>query len=164
MQRLVRPGVPGRVVAGLAQILRDSFFQYAINFTFVGNENQQLTIPIQNDAHFLCVQTQYDTNVAAGVAGAAFGGTLVQLKDGGSNRDLQNTPVPASSLFGNAQRPYWWPLTHLFRANTFIGVSATGIAAATAQIVRYVFSGYKVPLNDPATGVPTIPSSGSMVG
>lgn len=135
---------------GLGQITRDAFFQYAANFTFVGNENQQQAIPIQADAHFICVMTVYDSNIAA-VGGfgagvnAQFGGTLVQITDG-SQRLLSNIAVPASTLFGTAQRPFVWPFTHLFRANAPITISATGIVAATAQTVRYVFAGFKVPV------------------
>lgn len=142
---MVGPGGPARIPRALGQIIRDSFFVNAINVTFVGNENIPGVIQIQSDAHFLCVMTMYDTNVAPGVAGAAFGGSLVQLTDGASAQQLSNIPVAASTLFGTAQRPYWWPLTHLFRASGFIGVSATGITAATAQVVRYCFGGYKVP-------------------
>lgn len=142
---LVRPGGPSVIPRALGQIIRDSFFINAINFTFVGNENLQGVIQIQSDAHFLCVMTMFDTNVAAGVAGAAFGGTLVQITDGASAQQLSNIILPVTALFGTAQRPYWWPLTHLFRASGFIGISATGVAGATAQTVRYCFGGYKVP-------------------
>lgn len=155
MDRLIRPGTPGRVVSGLGQILRDSFFQQAVNVTMVGTvagENQTPTIQIQNDADFLCVLTTYDSNIpalggfGAGV-NAQFGGAIVQLTDGGSNRLLSNIPVPASALFGTAQRPFWWPLTHLFRANTFIGLSVSSVVAVgSSWVLRFVFSGYKVPL------------------
>jgi hypothetical protein len=141
----VRAGHPGLIPQAMGNVVFNDMFQYAVNFTFVGNENLQTTIPIQADADFLCMLTTYDTNVAAGVAGAAFGGSLVQITDLASNRALSNIPVPASSLFGTAQRPFWWPFTHLFRRNGGIVVSATGIAAATAQTVRYVFAGYKQP-------------------
>jgi hypothetical protein len=141
----VRPGRPGLVPQNTGNVNFNDMFQYAANFTFVGNENQQVTIAIQSDADFICVLTTYDTNVAAGVPGAAFGGSLVQLTDLSSNRALQNIPVPASSLFGTAQRPYWWPFTHCFRRNGGIVISASGITAATAQTVRYVFAGYKMP-------------------
>ncbi len=147
MAPVIVPGGPGRIPRALGQIVRDSFFINAVNFTLAGAENLQNSIQIQSDAHFLCVMTMYDTNVAAGVAGAAFGGSLIQLTDGATAQQLSNIQVAASTLFGTAQRPYWWPLTHLFRASGFIGISITGIAAATAQTVRLSFGGYKVPKN-----------------
>ena len=130
----------------LGAVLRNSMFQYAVNFTFAGAENQQTTIQIQTDAHFIVVMSVFSTNVAAGVPGAAFGGCLVQLSDLASNRSLSNIPVAVASLFGTAERPFVWPFTHLFRAGGGINLSVTGIAAATAQIVRLVFAGYKIPV------------------
>ncbi|HLB37476.1 MAG TPA: hypothetical protein VJL31_12970 [Gemmatimonadales bacterium] len=141
---LQRPGRPGLIPQASGNVLFDDMFQYAVNFTFAGNENLQSTIPIQADADFVCVLSTYDTNVTPAVAGAAFGGSLVQLTDLSTNRALQNIPVAASTLFGTAQRPFWWPFTHCFRRNGGIVVSATGIAAATVQVVRYVFAGYKI--------------------
>ena len=139
-----------QIPRGLGQITRDSFFIYAQNFTFVGNDNQQAAIAIQADAHFICVMTMYDTNIAA-VGGfgagvnAQFGGALVLITDG-SQRNLSNIAVPVSTLFGTAQRPYVWPFTHLFRANAPITLSVTGIVAATAQTIRLCFGGFKVPI------------------
>jgi hypothetical protein len=131
---------------GLGALIKNANFQYSIVFTFVGNENQQNAIAIQSDADFIVAYTVYDTNVAAGVPGAAFGGSLVMLTDG-TQRQMANIPIPASSLFGTAQRPYVWPFTHLWRANTQIVLSVTGIAPATAQIIRFTFCGFKVPVN-----------------
>jgi hypothetical protein len=140
------------VLPGLGNITRNVFFQYVQNFTFVGVETQQATIQIQADAHFLCMMTAYDTSLAAAGgfgAGTAsqFGGTLVALTDASGGRFLSTGPMPASTLFGTAQRPFVWPYTHMFRANGGITIQATGVIAA-AQTVRYVFSGFKLPIGD----------------
>lgn len=155
-------GAP-RQLAGrnLGSVVRDSFFQYAVNITFGagGVDNQTPVIPIQSDAHFLCVQTMMSNQSAVGVTGAGVGtpyveilhgGAIVQLTDGGSQRLLSIIPVPANCLFGSAKEPYIWPFTHLFRANTFIGVNATGSAAGAAGVgmtnmnLRLIFAGFKV--------------------
>jgi hypothetical protein len=142
----------------LGDILFDSAFQYAINFSYTtGVEALTGTIPIQSDAHFMCVETVYDmhlTTVPAfastgiGVVPAlAAGGYLVLLTDGGTQRALSNIAVPASTLFGSAQRPFVWPFTHLFKANTSIGILSTGIGTPSAlTTVRYVFAGFKIPI------------------
>ncbi|MGH7187450.1 MAG: hypothetical protein ACREIB_14375, partial [Pseudomonadota bacterium] len=137
----------------------DSFFQYAINFAYtVGPVALTGTIAIQSDAHFMCVETVYDVALTAAPAfgvgnlGAvpqlASGGCLVQLTDGGTQRAMQNIPVPASTLFGSAQRPFVWPFSHVFKANTSIGVLSTGVSAAAmvGTTVRYVFAGFKIPI------------------
>jgi hypothetical protein len=134
----------------LGDVLYDSFFQYAANFPFgvAGTEALTQTIAIQADAHFMCVEGVYDVGTAAGVVPALLsGGALVQLTDGGSQRALSNIAVPVSTLFGTAQRPFVWPFTHLFRANTSIGINAVGIGAAMIGItMRLVFCGFKVPI------------------
>jgi hypothetical protein len=153
----------GSQIAGrnLGSVIRDSFFQYAINITFGagGVDNQTPVIPIQSDAHFLCVQTMMSNQSAVGNPAATtatpyvdilHGGAIVQLTDGGSQRLLSLIPVPANCLFGSAKEPYIWPFTHLFRANTFIGVNATGSVAGAAGIgmtnmnLRLIFAGFKV--------------------
>ena len=132
----------------MARVLRNSFFEYAQNFIFVANENQQATIAIQSDAHFICVMTMYDTSAGAGASGGtvlAAGGSLIQIADTAAQRFLSNVQVPVSALFGTAQRPFVWPFTHLFRANGGINISITGTTGA-AQTVRLVFAGYKIPV------------------
>ena len=154
-QQLPVPGM-NAPRGGLSDIYRNSFFQYSILFTLTASQTLQLTIPIQADADFFCVMSMYDTSLLGGAGatsnlatGIANGGSLVQIIDTSAQRYLQNIPVPASSLFGNAQRPYVWPFTHTFRANGAIGVNAQDTSGA-GQTVRYTFAGYKIPLG---TGV-----------
>jgi hypothetical protein len=160
MQRSTRPisGAFPRAGGSLGQITRDSFFQYAVTFGVaptvftVGTETFNVTIPIQSDAHFICVMTEYDNSLQAatannGAAGIVGGGAVVLLTDTSAQRQLASQQVPVNTLFGTAQRPYVWPFTHLFRANGGIGVQITGTAVAGAgQIIRLVFAGFKVPI------------------
>jgi hypothetical protein len=141
-------GVPLRLSPGdLASV---SYFEYVTApFVFVANENQQQQIQIQYDSHFLWVHAMYDSTantgqIGSGGATVANGGSLVQITDGKGPWQLSNGFVPVSNLFGTAQRPYVLPWTHVFIANSFIGVSLTGTTGA-AQTVRLVFGGYKIP-------------------
>lgn len=155
---------------GLGNILEDCFFQYAPQnpFTFTaGNENFQVVIPIQSDAHFVCVSSVYSNTNESGNAVATTstpyihitnGGAVIQLTDGGSNRPLSNVQVPVNSLFGfSAELPHIWAMPVLFRANTSIGINITGVAATAvfaAQVIRLTFNGYKIPLNSrPSLGL-----------
>jgi hypothetical protein len=155
-QTLIRPvravsGAYPRAGAPLGQITRDAYFDYAQTFTFpVGTENFQVTIPIQSDAHFICMLTKYDNSLQVGASGGTTfiaGGALILVTDTSSQRQLASAQVPINSLFGTAQRPYVWPFTHLFRANGGISISITGIGVAVAgQVIRVVFSGIKIPI------------------
>jgi hypothetical protein len=136
---------------GLGQVINAVFFQFIQAFTFVGNETLTATLAIQADADFLCGMSSYDTSMpAVGGFGAGInslnGGSLVTLTDASSQRALSSAPVPASTLFGTAQRPFVWPYTHRFRANGGITIVTQGTTAVTAQVVRYVFSGFKIPV------------------
>ena len=116
----------------------------------MGSDNQIKNIPIQADAHFLCVSSYMNSSAASGAGtfmGACVnrGGSLVQLTDGGTQRALQSAQVPANTLFGSAQRPFIWPFRKIFRANTSITINATDTTTA-AQTVDYVFGGFKIPL------------------
>lgn len=153
---------------GLGNVVRDIFYQFTSNlFTFtLGSENLQQSIPIGSDSHFLWVSAAYTNTAEVGNATATTatpyrsvsnGGALVQLTDGASQRQLSNFGVPVSSLFGDGRLPHVLEFTHLFRANSSIGISITGMGAAApfaGQAIRLTFSGFKVPLDAiPAGGL-----------
>lgn len=154
-------GIPVRLnPRGLGSVVRDAFFQYVTGpllFT-LGSENLNPTITIQQDAHFICCSTAYTNTAESGqtVANQSVpflqvtnGGALVQLTDGGSQRLMSSVPLPLSSLFGDGKLPHIWEFTHLFRANTTIGINITGMGAAApfaGQTIRLTFSGFKIPV------------------
>jgi hypothetical protein len=134
----------------LGDVFFDEYFEYIQTVVFTGSDNQIKNIPIQADAHFVIVSSYMNSSVASGAGtfmGACVnrGGSLVQLTDGGTQRQLSNAQVPANCLFGTAQRPFVWPLRKLIRANTSIGLNVTDTSAG-AQTVDYVFGGFKIPL------------------
>lgn len=142
-----------RVRRKLGDVGLDSFFQYGINFAFtVGTEALPGNIPIQSDAHFMCQETVYDLALTSGAASVGVvpaqisGGALIQITDGATQRAMQNIQIPISTFAGSAQRPFVWPFTHLFKANTSISLLVTGTSVAMALVtLRLVFVGFKVP-------------------
>jgi hypothetical protein len=80
---------------------------------------------------------------AAGVV-VANGGSIIQITDGKGPWQLSNALVSTASLFGTAMRPYVLPNSHVFMANSFIGISITGTTGA-AHTTRLAFGGYKIP-------------------
>lgn len=141
----------------LGDVFIDSFFQYSITMggtSFVtGLETLTGSIPIQSDGNFMCVSSMYETGVPVATNATRItllnGGVLVKLTDGATQRDLTNLVggVPADTLFGTAERPHLWSLTHLFRANTPITFQITGQGASVIGLnFRFVLEGYKVPV------------------
>lgn len=144
---------PGSFYPGLGRIYRDSRFDVILTAVFTaGTETLNLSFAIQNDAHFLCVETTYTNSLVLAAAGAlpptiAQGGAFIQLTDGRTQKPLSNAQVPTDCLFGTAREPFVWPIPHVFAANSPLVATVTGIGAAMAgATIRYVFSGYKVPL------------------
>jgi hypothetical protein len=144
---------------GLGNILFDEFFTYSIVLTWTtGAENLQQVIPIQSDAHFVCMVSTYTNSHEVGNMAATTstpyvniwnGGAVVQLTDGGNQHFLSNIQVPVNSIFGTGQLPFIWPLTHLFRANTPLAINITGMGAAApfaGQVIQLNFHGMKIPL------------------
>lgn len=134
------------VPRGLGSIVRDAWFTYAENFLpLAASTVVTRTIQIQTDAHFLCVMTIATRQTAAGAAiTRPDGGSTVKLSDASAQRALSNVALPIAGLFGTAERPFVWPLTHLFRAGGGITIELTDLTAAN-QDVRLEFSGFKVP-------------------
>ncbi len=145
---------PGGFYPGLGRIYRDSRFDIILTATFdgTGANTLNLSFAIQNDAHFLCVLTTYTNSLVLAAAGAlpptiAQGGAFIQLTDGRTQKPLSNAQVPTDTLFGSAREPFVWPIPHVFAANSPLQAVVTGIGAAMASAtIRYVFSGYKIPL------------------
>jgi hypothetical protein len=136
---------------GLGNILWDEYFIYSRVFTFVtGAENFQQVIPIQSDAHFICMATSYTNSLEVfPFVGNWNGGAVVQLTDGGNQHFLSNIQVPVNSLFGSGMLPHVWEFTHLFKANTPLAINITGMGAVAAfagQVIQLNFYGMKVPL------------------
>lgn len=150
--------LPVQNITRLGDVLQDSWFTYAPQnpFTFpVGNENFQIVIPIQSDAHFIVKASSYTNSLevnatpgSAAVSPVLNGGGVIQLTDGSNNRFLSNVQIPINLLFGDGRLPHIWEFSFLFKANTSIGVNITGTGAAVAgEVIRLAFYGMKVPVN-----------------
>lgn len=145
---------------GLGNVIRDIFYQFtSTQWTFtLGSENFQQSLPIGSDSHFLWVSGAYTNSVEVGNIAATTavsklsvwnGGATVQITDGASQRFLSNFQVPVNNLFGSGELPHVVEFTHLFRANSYIGISITGMGAAApfaGQKIQLTFSGFKVPI------------------
>lgn len=156
MARNIRSaGAPPLIMGGLSALYMDAIFWYGSLALFDGTGLNTVTanIPIQSDAHFMCVMAMVDNsaviNTSANTAVPTIlqGGGTVILQDGASQRNLNNIALPVSTFFGNGREPYVWPFTHVFRANGFIGVQVAGAAASMAnQTLRFTFGGIKIPI------------------
>lgn len=135
-----------QAIYGNKQLRIDPFTYMSPVFAFTAAATQSGNIPIQADADFVLITTQYFVNVAAAAQTNAtrslFNGTLL-ITDTGSGKQLSNAPVPVEDLFGNGQFPFVWPQPYMFRANSNIALQVTQIETTT-QSLYLAFCGIKV--------------------
>ncbi len=132
----------------MKQMLLDFFVYEVPLFTnlAVGASFTQRII-IQADADFEWVQSCYNFTLAD----AAYlyntrpiPNMSVRINDTGSGRQLMNTDVPVTAIFGQPENPYVMPITRTFKANATIEFTATNFdAAVTTGQLRLSLIGFK---------------------
>ncbi len=68
----------------------------------------------------------------------------MQITDSGSGRNLFETPLPISAVFGTGELPFILPTPKLFAARSTINITVANFSAATEYNLRFSFIGYKV--------------------
>ena len=133
---------------GLEGKFKRPFTYNAFFASIAQNATQTVTININNDSFFVCVQATADiwdqatgntTNTAPNLAAMT-----VLIADSSSGQNQMDIATPVGALFGTALQPFVW----LYRANLFfpggtMQVTLTNRMAAT-QRVQLSFSGFKV--------------------
>ncbi len=101
------------------------------------------TIALEADSHFLCVSgaaTFASSDNSAIGPGQHY---LVRIIDGASGTPINNDFVPASHMFGTAQRPVLWPTPKLFQAAGSIITELRNLAVFTDN-VRLAYWGLRI--------------------
>lgn len=104
-------------------------------------------INIEANSDFIWLKTAY----AADLAGAAqtedsrvLPLVRVAITDSGSGRQLQNLPIPLTSMGGHEGLPFNLPVPREFQKNSNISITFTNYSAATTYTnVEIVLIGYK---------------------
>ena len=126
----------------------EDLFSYTVFFDDLANgTTQNGNIQIQADSDFKWIKGEYFADIA-GAAQTADSLVVplvtVQITDSGSGRQLNNEPVPVSSLFGTGQLPYINPIPRIFKARSNIAFQVANFSAATTYDLRLVLTGTKV--------------------
>lgn len=155
MEQITTEQLPGYGVlsalqdAQLTQLfgVRD-FFVYEVDFTgLVAATSATQQFSIQSDANFLWQSACMFADIAAAVetdSSRVLPLVSCTLTDQGSGRQLMNSAVPVTSIFGYGSLPFVLQTPRFFRAQTTIGVTLTNFSAATTYNVKLSFIGTKV--------------------
>lgn len=116
------------------KVLLDFFIYRAQAAALGAGASQAVTVNIQADSAFILDKM----SVFADLAGAAQTDSTrviplvtLQITDGGSGRNLQNGPIPLSSIAGNGELPFVLPQPRVFVANSSITFTFTNFSLAT---------------------------------
>jgi hypothetical protein len=121
------------------------FFVYATDFTpLVKGATTPQTIQIQNDSDFLIMAgllTEFQTDNTTIVTNPPI---MATITDSGSGRQLMNTAIHVSNLFGTAQLPAIWPFPKLIPAGAALVTTLTNLDGTNDRNVRIAYWGFKV--------------------
>jgi hypothetical protein len=138
------------ILAGLRRELSviEEPFTYISTFTALAvGGNQTVQIPIQADADFKLLATTYQANLAGAVQTAStyqYPNVTVLLTDTGNGRQLMSGATPLTSLFGNGQLPFIWPVPKILAARSSLQVQIFSQEAAVTPIIILSFIGVKL--------------------
>lgn len=68
---------------------------------------------------------------------------VITLSDSGSGRDLSNSPVAITSIFGTGERPFIWSRAKILDPNSTFTARIQNLVA-TAFNIRLAFHGFKI--------------------
>lgn len=129
------------------QVFED-FFGYGVTFTSIANgATQTQNIQIQADSAFKWTHATMEVDLAgAAVTESTIPVPLctIQIADSGSGRQLFNTPLPLSALFGNGQLPFVLPVPRGFKPNSNITLTCANFSAGTTYTIRLALLGSKI--------------------
>lgn len=142
-----RPYYPGSNLQQVPQFMSMDYYVYELDFSALANGTSSSgSFIIQADSWFLWTQGAVFADVAA--AGQLASTLVVPLvtvliTDTGSGRQLMNTAVPVSSMFGTGALPYVLPRQRAFMPNSTVSVQVNNFDAAQAYNLRLSFIGEK---------------------
>lgn len=127
----------GTVAAAPAspRVIAEDFYTYAIQFEDLLQGATQIGfVQIEADSDFLIQKLAYFSSIAGGPQ--TFNTidiplVTILIVDTGSGRQIMNTPIPLTAMFGDGRLPYILPTPKLFVKNTRINVTLANFSAGT---------------------------------
>lgn len=131
----------------MAEYRAKDYFIYEVDFASIAaNASSTGQINVEADSDFVWQKACY----FADVAGAQQQQSTreiplcsVLITDSGSGRQLMNSAVPLTAMFGTGDLPFILPQPKIFVARSTISVQVANFSAATTYRIRLSFIGTK---------------------
>lgn len=136
-------GIAGQTVQYFAR----DFYVYELDYTQILAETSATqSFTVQADSDFLWTSGAFFADIAANAQtddSRVLPLISCLILDTGSGRQLMNTAVPITSLFGTGQLPFVLPRQRPFRANATVSITLNNYSAATDYNIRLSLIGEK---------------------
>lgn len=133
---------------GQQQNVIKDFYVYQEDFASLANGASATgNINIQADSDFVVQKLTYFADIAAAVqtdATRVIPLVNVLITDTGSGRNMMESALPISNIFGTGEIPFILPTPKLFLARSTITIQLSNFSAATTYNLRLSFAGYKI--------------------
>lgn len=130
------------------QYIAQDLFTYEVDFSALANGASSTgTIQVEAQSDFLWQKATYFADIAAAAqtdSSRIIPLCTVLLTDSGSARQLMNSAVPVSSMFGTGESPFILTVPKKFMARTSITIQVANFSAATTYNIRLSFIGVKL--------------------
>ncbi len=127
------------------------FFTYQEDFsganTVLSGASATGNINIQADSDFVLQKMTYYADIAAATqtdSSRVIPNATIVITDTGSGRQLMESAVPITALFGTGQLPFILPTPRLFQARSTINLIVANFDAVVDYNIRVSFIGYKL--------------------
>lgn len=139
--------ISGEFPPKLRKLLKDAFI-YGLDFLpLAANTTTTLPLNIEADSDFVIVSAQGIVTDTTNLILQTFNPILVDIRDTGSGRTLDNSPRHFNTMFGTAEAPaLWWRMgwAKRLRASSTLQVQLQNLDPANAVNVRLSFMGVKI--------------------
>jgi len=136
----------GQVGVG-GEVIKD-FFIYEEDFSAIASGSSQTgSINIQADSDFVVQKLTFFSDIAGAVqtdSTRVIPLISLQITDTGSGRNLMESAIPVSNLFGTGQIPFILPQPKLFLARSSVTITVDNFSDSTTYNLRLSLIGYKV--------------------
>jgi hypothetical protein len=127
-----------------AKNLAIDYFAYGTDFTPLGASSTTAnSIPINSDSAFIILSGVLVETATDNTTFLANRPLLASMSEGGSGRNLSNTPLHVNNWFGTAELPKYWDIPKVLLPNSTFQVQLQNLEAV-ARNVRVAFHGFKI--------------------
>lgn len=125
----------------------EDFYVYGNTISSIAAAAQATSqISIDSDSNFFAVKLNFFASIAGAVQTAdtrVIPLITIQITDGGSGRNLLNTPLPLSIFMGYGELPGILPINRVFRGNSTVTFTFSNFSAATTYRLDFGLVGVK---------------------